>query len=243
MDEERRYTPGWFPDPTARFEVRYHNGVSWTGDVATNGQRFVDPLNAPGAAGTGGPAVRPVGGSAKNGAAVAALVLGIVAAATAWMPFVFVIGAVCAVIALVMAITARRRARAGAGRGGMATAGLVLGIVALPLVVVGFLFTRIVLGMLDPGEYDVAVDCDWVAGRASLEGTITNLDDEARGYLVLVRFVREGTSSGLGDLTLQVDEVAPGEVGTFTGGITTDVESVGCEVVEVFGGIPFDLDG
>jgi hypothetical protein len=238
MDEERRYTPGWFPDPTARFEVRYHNGVSWTGDVATNGQRFVDPLAGP----DRGAPVAPVRAPA-NGAAVAALVLGIVAAATAWMPFVFVVGAICAVIALVFAVRARRRARSGAGRGAMATAGLVLGIVALPLAIVGFVFTRLVLGMLDPGEYEASVECDWVAGRASLEGTITNLDDEPRGYLVLVRFVREGTSSGLGELTLQVNDVGPGEVGTFTGGITTDVESVGCEIVEVFGGIPFDIDG
>jgi hypothetical protein len=242
MDEERRYTPGWFPDPTSRYEMRYHNGVAWTGDVANDGQRFVDPLNTPGA--LGGPATSDgTGASNQNGAAVAALVLGIVAAATAWMPFVFVVGAICAVIAISLAIAARRRARAGAGRGGMATAGLVLGIVGVPLAVVGFLFTRIVLGMLDPGEYEVAVECDWVAGRASLEGTITNLDDDDRGYLVLVRFVREGTSSGLGDLTIQVDEVAPGEVGTFSGGINTDVESVGCEVVDVLGGVPFDLDG
>jgi hypothetical protein len=242
MDEERRYTPGWFPDPTGRFEVRYHNGVSWTGDVATNGQRFVDSLNAPGAPMAPIPAAGPVAG-ARNGAAVAALVLGIVAAATAWMPFVFVVGAICAVIAIALAVVARRRARTGAGRGGMATAGLVLGIVAVPLAIVGFLFTRIVLGMLDPGEYAVEVDCGWVAGRASLEGTITNLDDEERGYLVLVRFVREGTSSGLGDLTIQVDEVAPGATGTFTGGITTDVDAIDCEVVEVLGGVPFDIDG
>lgn len=242
MDEERRYTPGWFPDPTGRFEVRYHNGVSWTGDVATNGQRFVDPMNAPGTPMAPIPTAGPVA-AARNGAAVAALVLGIIAAAIAWMPFVFVVGAVCAIIAIALAVVARRRARSGAGRGGMATAGLVLGIVGVPLAVVGFFFTRIVLGMLDPGEYDVAVECDWVAGRASLEGTITNLDDEERGYLVLVRFVREGTSSGLGDLTLQVDEVAPGETGTFSGGVNTDVEEVGCEVVDVLGGIPFDIDG
>jgi hypothetical protein len=174
---------------------------------------------------------------------VAALVLGIIAVATAWMPFVFVVGAVCAVIAIALAVVARRRARAGVGRGGMATAGLVLGIVGVLLAVVGFFFTRIVLAMLDPGEYEVAVECDWVAGRASLEGTITNLDDEDRGYLVLVRFVREGTSSGLGDLTIQVDEVVAGATGTFSGGINTDVEAVDCEVVDVLGGIPFDIDG
>ena len=32
------------PIPAGRFEYRYHNGVVWTSDVASNGQRYVDPL-------------------------------------------------------------------------------------------------------------------------------------------------------------------------------------------------------
>src|SRR5688572_2691265 len=40
-------TPGWYNDPAGRFEYRYHNGAVWTSDVASNGQRYVDPL-APG---------------------------------------------------------------------------------------------------------------------------------------------------------------------------------------------------
>ena len=35
---------GWYPDPTGRFEYRYHNDQVWTADVASAGQRFVDPL-------------------------------------------------------------------------------------------------------------------------------------------------------------------------------------------------------
>ena len=38
---------GWYPDPTGRFEYRYHNDRHWTADVSTNGQRYVDPLPAP----------------------------------------------------------------------------------------------------------------------------------------------------------------------------------------------------
>ena len=40
------YQPGWYPDPSGRFEFRFHNGSLWTADVSTNGQRYVDPLGA-----------------------------------------------------------------------------------------------------------------------------------------------------------------------------------------------------
>ena len=41
---EPPYQPGWYPDPMQRFEFRFHNGTVWTGDVSTNGVRYVDPL-------------------------------------------------------------------------------------------------------------------------------------------------------------------------------------------------------
>ena len=44
--------PGWYNDPAGRFEYRYHNGAVWTSDVASHGQRYVDPM-APG----GGPPI------------------------------------------------------------------------------------------------------------------------------------------------------------------------------------------
>ena len=36
---------GWYPDPTGRFEYRFHNDQGWTADVSTGGRRSVDPLN------------------------------------------------------------------------------------------------------------------------------------------------------------------------------------------------------
>ncbi|HEY7135723.1 MAG TPA: DUF2510 domain-containing protein [Acidimicrobiia bacterium] len=30
-------TPGWYPDPTGRHEVRYHDGSSWTQYVSDAG--------------------------------------------------------------------------------------------------------------------------------------------------------------------------------------------------------------
>lgn len=38
---------GWQPDPTGRFEVRYHDGVQWTEHVATQGVASRDPFTAP----------------------------------------------------------------------------------------------------------------------------------------------------------------------------------------------------
>jgi hypothetical protein len=36
--------PGWQPDPTGRFQVRYWDGSAWTEHVSTNGVQQVDPL-------------------------------------------------------------------------------------------------------------------------------------------------------------------------------------------------------
>ncbi len=38
--------PGWHPDPSGRFEHRWHDGQNWTSNVATRGQQYDDP--APG---------------------------------------------------------------------------------------------------------------------------------------------------------------------------------------------------
>ncbi len=35
---------GWYPDPSGRFEHRWHDGQNWTSKVATQGQQHDDPL-------------------------------------------------------------------------------------------------------------------------------------------------------------------------------------------------------
>ena len=108
---------GWYPDPASRFELRYHNGVAWTADVSTNGDRYVDPLGtAPGAAvhqNTQQPTqqTRQQPG-ARNGAATASMVLGIVTIVVGWLPFIFAMAAVAGVMAIVLGLRARRRAKA-----------------------------------------------------------------------------------------------------------------------------------
>lgn len=34
--------PGWYPDPTGRFELRYFDGATWSSSVSRAGQQFVD---------------------------------------------------------------------------------------------------------------------------------------------------------------------------------------------------------
>ena len=75
---------GWYPDPTGRFEYRYHNDQVWTADVSSSGQRFVDPL----------PTSLRLDADGRNGLAVAGMVCGIAAVATTWIPFVVVVGVI-----------------------------------------------------------------------------------------------------------------------------------------------------
>ncbi len=35
---------GWYPDPSGRFEHRWHDGQNWTSTVATQGQQYDDPV-------------------------------------------------------------------------------------------------------------------------------------------------------------------------------------------------------
>lgn len=54
----------WYPDPTARHELRYYDGQAWTDHVSDNGQTSTDPLNpmpppAPAASTTAAPPQAP----------------------------------------------------------------------------------------------------------------------------------------------------------------------------------------
>lgn len=82
-------------------------------------------------AGYGQPAV---GGPARNGFGIAALVLGILSVLMFWLWFA---AAPMAVVAIVLGILGRRRAKRGeATNKGLATAGTVLGVVSLVLLAV-----------------------------------------------------------------------------------------------------------
>lgn len=203
---DQQYPAGWFPDPLGRYDHRWFNGSTWTSDVSINGQRFVDPLGtSPGP----NPTAPHYGDQpGRNGAATAAMVCGLVAVVIAWIPLVVVAGLVLAILALVLGGRGLRRSReTGAGKG-RAVTGLVTGVVALGLSVVGVVLTIDVFGeviaYVEPGPRFVdEVACSVDEREATVTGTLTNLDDRTRDYVVFVTV--DGTTR-----YTEVDDVAAG---------------------------------
>jgi hypothetical protein len=186
---DQQYPSGWFPDPLGRYDHRWFNGTSWTSDVSIDGQRFVDPLDTSPSPGSGpGPTPTP---STGNGAATAALVCGLIAVAIAWIPLAVVVGLVLAILAIVFGARGVRRSRTSGNGRGRATTGLVAGVVALGLSVVGVILTidvfREVIAFVEPGPRFVDdVACEIDDREATVTGSLTNLDDRERGYVVFV---------------------------------------------------------
>jgi hypothetical protein len=265
------HMPNWYPDPTGRYEFRYHNGVAWTADVASGGHRSVDPLGVSSEAmprqranHSDGPAVpgtrpgAPTGfgppagfGTAVplthgghpgrppqhrgGGLGVAAMVLGIVAVATAWMPFVFALSAVCAVLAAVFGIATKRRRR-GKGASSQATVGLVLAPIALVVAIGGFALTTVVFDLVRPGPYHLSsTTCENVDGRQVFEGVIHNDSGRTRGYTIQVEFLRGGTRNVLDRATATVTDVPPGQSAPWSVNVLATASRIDCRVVRVGG--------
>jgi hypothetical protein len=230
---------GWHPDPVGRYEYRYYNGTQWTADVSVNGSRFVDPA--------GVPTWAPVQATPRRGMAVASFVIGLIALAGALLPFVFVVAAVGAVIAIVFAVLGLRSAARHDGHGrGFAITGLVLSVVALPMCLVGLAFTRTVLREIDqyadPGPYTVAITACRVSGNAPIlmEGTIRNDDNVVHTYSIDLEFRFTDGDSEM--QTVAVEDVEPGETETFrsTALVFGDLQTE-CRVANVWGPPPFDI--
>jgi hypothetical protein len=239
---------GWYPDPAARFELRYHNGVAWTADVSTDGDRFVDPLGAqPGAA---GPQHAPQP-KAKNSAATASMVLGIIAIGLGWLPFVFALAAVSGVLAIVLGLRARRRAKTpgpqfGVG-GGVATAGLVLGPIGLLACVGGLIFSIVMVRAIDrfedPAEHNTTItSCQREGNAVTAKGELTNASTETASFTVRVSFVRPGTDNQRRQANVIIDDVEPGETRSFEAVRSVDLDAVDCTIGSVRGELPFGVD-
>jgi hypothetical protein len=238
------YEPGWYPDPSGRFEFRFHNGSLWTADVSTNGQRYVDPLGA-------GPTTRQTSfadpSAGRNGLALASMILGIVAASIAWMPFIVVVGAVCALLAILFgAIALARGGKTGRGRG-FAIAGLVTGVIAAMLCIVGVIFSFAVVRAVDrfdnPAANRVRVtSCELEGTTARVVGEIENLDDVEADFTVRIAFTRPGTDNPHRSGRASVDDVAPGETAEFELTRQVGLDAVDCIVTDVTGPLPFGLE-
>lgn len=242
---------GWHPDPTGRYEYRWFNGRDWTGDVASGGQRLVDPLG-----------VTPATPAARRGLAIAAFVIGLISLVGAALPIAFVGAAAGALLAIGLGIGAIGRARrsrrsghptGGTGRG-LAIAGLLLGIVSLPTCVLGWYLTGVLIDRLDDytdlGEYTVAVDqCDVGDYMALLRGTITNHDDHSHAYALDVRFSAtvNGAPVEFGSATVTTASVDPGASASFSSAafdLPADVQpgDVECRIATVEAASPFGFE-
>jgi Protein of unknown function (DUF2510) len=229
---------GWYADPWGRFEYRYFNGVQWTSDVAIDGQRYVSPIDQ--VVGQPQTPARP------RGKAITAMVTGISAVALGWVPFVFVFAAGAAIVAAVFGILGLKTAKQHDGYGrGFALVGLALSPIGLAVCVGGFFFTKAVVrefrDFVEPGPHELFVEqpCTLDDGQATFNGTIRNLDDHDHDYRIFVEF------SGPDDdesSTVSIHDVAAGETAPWSSSVNFNDSSVECEVTDVFGPIPFDID-
>ena len=177
--------------------------------------------------------------------AIAGFVVGLVSLALAWVPFVFVLGGVGAILALVFGILGVRAAARQQGHGrGYAITGIVLSIVAMAVCVVGFAFTRVVLrqvnAYLSPGPNQVRVEQCAMSQETglSMRGTVENLDTKAHRYEITIRyrFADNSTESEV----VSVRSVAPGATKEFASHITVvKAGGVQCDITSVYGPAPF----
>lgn len=239
-------TSGWHPDPSGRHEFRYHNGAEWTADVSDDGERYVDPLPSADSSHRL-PAAAPDADRRANRAATASLVFGVTALALSWLPFVFVIGGVAAVLGLVFGTIGFRRSRSdGPGRS-RAIAGLLTSGSSVVLVGLGAFLTVALSDAVNefenPGEHRLGeVTCTDDGSAWTASGSIENLTDQTRSYLLTVDFVRPGTDNAQARSRVSVDDVPAGDTASFEVRRQVGLDDVECLVSQVDGPAPFGID-
>ena len=238
---DARRASGWHPDPTDRYELRYHNGADWTADVSNDGTRFVDPLGVAPAALEGGAPRR------ATASATASMVLGIVAVAIGWLPYAAIAGAICAVLAIAFGGTALRRGSRAGFDSNRARVGLTTGAIGLAVAAVGIVFTVIVARAFDrysnPNPNETTITrCVADGDVATATGTLVNLGATTADFTVRLEFLRAGTDNTQRTGTVELRDVVAGATASFE--LTRDVtlDDVECRVADVDGPLPFGLD-
>jgi len=133
--------PGWYADPEHAGSERYWDGNGWSD------QRRPAPYSG------GGPGVPP---PPTNGFAVAGLTCGIVGVVLALTPFTFFVAWILAIPGIVFGILGRKRvdANPSLGRKGLATAGLILGIITIVLTILWAVFITLAVFEVNQGFND-----------------------------------------------------------------------------------------
>ena len=144
--------------------------------------------------------------------AIAAFVTGAAAVVLGWVPFVFVLAGLLGNHRdhLRHPRSAHLTTPRWIPDRGFAVAGLVLAPIALIVCVAGFFFTKTVVheirDFIEPGPHEVVIDtCTADGGRATVHGTIRNIDTLAHDYRIVVE-VDNGSSTA--NVTVPVPEVA-----------------------------------
>ena len=157
----------------------------------------------------------------RNGLAVAAMVLGIIAVVLVWIPFLNTISLVLAIIAIALAIPGLIKANRVAKGKGQAIAGLVLAIVSG----VGFFIVNAAtVSAIDStvteinDVLDATDEIDVTFGEASYDGfttsvavTVVNTSDEARSFIISVNASSPDGTTVYDSTTIATPTLAPGQ--------------------------------
>lgn len=129
LEKSSAPVPGWYVDPEYPGSERYWDGRSWS-DQRRPSQAST-ATSAP-----------------SNGLAVTALVCGILGAVLGVLPFTFFLGWIVGIVAIIFGVLGRKRfnREPAVGRGGMATAGIVLGIFTVVVCLVWLMLFIAVIG-------------------------------------------------------------------------------------------------
>lgn len=237
---QSRATPsGWYADPQGQFDYRYFNGVQWTSDVAVDGHRYVDTI-------VDRPTPQQQPSPRPRGIAIASFATALGGVLLGWVPFVFVLAAGAAITSIVFGVLGLKTAGRHDGYGrNFAVAGLALSPVALAVCVGGFFFTKAVVreirDFVDPGPHAIFVQqpCTVDGGRATVRGTIHNLDSGDHDYRIIVEFSSTTTTKSA---TASVRNVVPDATAPWSTSAAISGSAVKCTVTDVFGPMPFGVD-
>lgn len=177
-----------------------------------------------------------------------ALVFGLGGLAIAWAPFLFVVGGLGAIAALILGGVALRRIKAGEAAGrGLAVAGMIAGVAALGLCVVGVILTGVVVREYDeyirPGPVTAHVTtCQVDTTGVTLAGTVDNLDDRAHDYIIVIEVTDAAGARATAHAT--AGDVAAGRTADWHYtrlAPDMDTGAANCRVLGVNGPYPFGL--